>query len=35
MEQLAKLPKAAQYIIAIVLGAAILAAGYFFIIQGR
>lgn len=35
MEQLAKLPKAAQYIIAIVLGAAILAAGYFFIIQGQ
>lgn len=35
MEQLAKLPKAAQYIIAIVLGAAILAAGYFFVVQGQ
>jgi len=35
MEQLAKLPKSAQYIIALVLGAAILAAGYFFVIKGQ
>lgn len=35
MEQLAKLPKSAQYIISIVIGAAILAAGYFFIIKGQ
>lgn len=35
MEQLAKLPKSAQYILAIVLGAAILAAGYFFVVKGQ
>lgn len=35
MEQLAKLPKSAQYILAIVIGAAILAAGYFFVVKGQ
>lgn len=35
MEQLAKLPKIAQYIIALVLGIIILVLGYYFVIKGQ
>lgn len=35
MEQLSKLPKIAQYIVALVIGVVILGAGYYFIIRGQ
>jgi type IV pilus assembly protein PilO len=35
MEQLAKLPKIAQYVISLVLGLGILAGGYFFVVKGQ
>lgn len=35
MEQLSKLPKIAQFVIALVIGIVILVAGYFFIIKGQ